>query len=95
MKKKYVTYEDAHKAVYLALRTPRFNYGHNFIDTNYFEEATSILNKMDLVEPEPEFLPKGQIKEYDNGMVAMNKETYKEYDEIATLQAIRLIRGEL
>lgn len=93
MSNKLVRYEDAHKAVYLALRTPRPK--ANFIDTNYFEEATSILNKIDLVEPEPEFLPKGQIKEYDNGMVAMNKETYKEYDEIATLQAIRLIRGEL
>ena len=40
----------------------------------------------------PEVLPVGKIKEYDNGMVTMRKETYDEYESIAVLDAIR--RGD-
>lgn len=40
----------------------------------------------------PKVLPVGKIKEYDNGMVTMRKETYDEYQNIAILDAIR--RGD-
>ena len=40
----------------------------------------------------PEFIEKGKIKEYSNGMVVMNHETYDEYQNIAVNDAIR--RGD-
>ena len=39
-----------------------------------------------------EIQPVGSIKEYDNGMVAMRKETFKEYEDCYVTNKIR--RGE-
>ena len=92
MGKWVISYEDAHKLIYRALKTP---ISHD-IDVDRFGQASEMLTEVKVKDTSmPEWLPKGQVKEYDNGMVAMNKETYKEYEDIASLQAIRSFNGKL
>ena len=47
------------------------------------------------VDAEPIILPIGVVKEYDNGMVAMRKETYQEYHAIAVNEAVRRLDVEV
>ena len=37
----------------------------------------------------PELLNKGEIKEYENGMITMSRETFNEYHNIAVNDSIR------
>ncbi len=54
-----------------------------------FPAYEKIFEKVPAVEPVPELQEIGVVKEYDNGMVAMRKETYQEYENIAEFNAIR------
>lgn len=47
------------------------------------------LESIGILDKEPENQPIGVVKEYDNGMVAMRKETFNEYHRIAVNEAIR------
>ncbi len=55
---------------------------------NFIEDAPTI-------DAEPTILSVGVVKEYDNGMVAMRKETYQEYHAIAVNEAVRRLGVEV
>ena len=54
-----------------------------------FPAYEKIFEKVPAVEPVPELQDIGVVKEYDNGMVAMRKETYKQFEDMAVTEAIR------
>lgn len=70
------------------LRSP---YEKSFSDS----EVVDMLEAAPTVEAEPTIIPIGVVKEYDNGMVAMRKETYHEYHARAVNEATRRLTLEL
>ena len=57
--------------------------------------ADEIIKILRTVDAEPTILSVGVVKEYDNGMVAMRKETYQEYHAIAVNEAVRRLDVEV
>lgn len=75
-----------------------------FVDASFFDDDTDRaerfyseeqINNAPTVNAEPTILSVGVVKEYDNGMVAMRKETYQEYHAIAVNEAIRRLNIEV
>ena len=74
-------------------KSPWFNKNYDwarFVCNETMEIIESLcIDAAPAVDAEPTILSVGVVKEYDNGMVAMRKETYQEYHTIAVNEAVR------
>ena len=72
-----------------------FERNENLIDEYVTSTIEDEIETAPTVDAEPTILSVGVVKEYDNGMVAMRKETYQEYHAIAVNEAVRRLDIEV